>query len=435
MGYLQQIWAWIASIPSIYFEVGGTALIVVAALFIFGPTRRWMGSWLRHAVANILYWGVILSLIYGFYWVMREYAWQIIFSVTIDGALEHFRVGHVPLLMLYAYLLGSIRVIPAAQVASQRFLELPFRHLNSGPAFVPRWICSLAFFDGADQQKEHPEEPQNLFHEDGDQPVPEGKVPPLRITFAQGAELDANRDPLNRRITAVVTFTTAFAINNAARFERTFGNAGVLGRDAIREANRQLTDTGTRFLTDIYAGVTLAAALLNKQHDSEALDLRIETVSNGWGVDMKRAEIKAIGLNHELNRSIVAVPTAVNDAEAERARAAGDRDATIRRAEGDREQRRLRGLGDGEAVRAYADQTGIEPEDSQAAEIARRFADGGNTVIMGGGGQGNLMQQIMGATFAGDAQLQQRRRRRRNNRGNQQRPGQPAPPAPQQGQP
>lgn len=428
--WLASILAWaeslIDSIPN-WLWIAGAVIVSGCVMLLARSVRRWIGGWFRNFFANTAYWGVIAGVVYGLYWLVREHMWQSVFTFTIDGNVEHFRTGHVPLLMLYSYLLYSIRVVPASLVASQRFLEMPFRHLNAGPAFVPRWICSMAFFDGTDQQTEHPAEPHRLFHQDSEQPIPDGMVPPLRITFDQGDNLDVNRDPLNRRITAVVSFTTVYAINQAHRFERTFGSAGLNGRQAIDEANRQLSDTGARFLTDLYSRQTLAYALGHKENATVELDRQIETVSTDWGVNMRRAEVKAFSLNHGLNRSIVAVPTAVNDAEAERAKAAGDRDALAARAEGERQQRRLRGLGDGEAVQAYTDQTGITPHESQDAEIARRFADAGNVVIMGGS-QGGLMQQLMGTMVGSDAVRSRRNRRRRQAGGAQhpqQRPQQP----------
>lgn len=369
--------------------------------FVYHSLRQWyrdaarvinrFGAWLRENPPDVPYWIIVLGIAAGLHWLVVEYVWDDVFTFMVDGTEQPFKWGHILMAALWAYALSSWIIIQPTKVASQRFLGIPIRHLKAGPAFVPRWICTHKIFLGTAQQRELPGEPQDLFHQDGEQEIPAGKVPPLRVTFAQDLSPAADRDPLNRRVTARVSFTITWHIIHAHRFERVIGNGGEDGIDAIEEANKQLSDTGIRFLTDYFSRQTVSAALQTKEAATAHLGREIDRISDTWGINIMRAEVKNFDFSHGLNHSIDSVPRSINDAEALREKSKGERDATTNLAEGQRQKRRLEATGDGEGVKAYMKKTGLTAQEAQAAEVARALAAGGNVVVVGGGGMADLM--------------------------------------------
>lgn len=286
--------------------------------------------------------------------------------------------GQVLWLIEIIYLAASIRIIGPEDIGAVIFLGIPVVNVTSGPVIVPLLLCELVLAPRTLIQKEFPAEQDKIYRDDG--PLPEGKSPPIRITFAEGPT--NSRDPLDRRVTQEVVLVGTFKISNLCRFLTAYGS--------VDEMLRQIEDTMVGQATDDLTVVSLGEAMRRKNHYSErirsAVEERIRDVKGG--VHVVTALIKGFGLSHDLNRALQA-----------HAEATGQASATVTAAEAERTRLAFEGEGRGQAARAttageiegrtdglveMAKRLGIDGSEVLAAETARGIASGqGSTVIVG----------------------------------------------------
>lgn len=310
-------------------------------------------------------------------------------SATVFGS--DWNWGLALFLAIVLYTIASFRQLGPTELGARTFLGKPIDQVSSGFVFVPVGIFSLEVAPAIFIQNELPSDPENIFRGDGK--VPPGKFPPIRIPF--GLPTEENDDPYDHRMTQEVVPVVTWRIDDFVKFLTTIGS--------VEEARGQMEDTAVAMLTEAFAKITPAVALLKLEVHSENLREAIDKRVDGWGIELKSVKIKAINFNHELNAAILSVPQATVNAK-----------ATIITAEAKKRQLGLEGEGAGAAEKAILDgrtagiknmasELGLSASSILAAETARGITDnpGQKTIIAGSGGFSDLaiVGTVLGETF------------------------------------
>lgn len=291
--------------------------------------------------------------------------------------------------------------------------------LEPGLPFAPLWIYKIQLVDMQIKQDELPDEPQNIWLGDINV-IPANKKPALRIPFrdsiteAQAKQIfgegpvgrfttpsgkafqwEVPVDGLARRVTAPVVPVVEYQIFEPQLFVSRFADVEAL--------KKILEDEVFRVLNMLLPNMSIGQALANKEWISEhlvcSIEARISTDNargKNWGVDIIGAYIKNLPLHHGLN-------SAIGDASEAQFIGSAKRELAIKEGEGaaqaafDLEAMTLKGRAAG--LRATMDLTGLTAKEIQAAEVARAIAEGGNAVVVGGDGFGQLLG-VAAATLA-----------------------------------
>jgi len=372
------------------------------------------------------------------FWVVVIVVNFILFAVEISLQFQgikfndflfeaEWNAGGLLLVLQILYMTASVRTVREYERAGLFFLGRPVLLFDSGPALAPLFLTSLEKLPRAEIQQEHPGNPEKIFRNEDKEQVPDGMVPPIRITFAPETnqaviariksdianpeyEKDLRRfemiippedDPLNVRTTQEVSFITRYKIDNPIDFIQNIGSR--------ENADEQIKDLGVGVLTQEFGKITLAFAIANQVYYNWLLTRAIRWMveEKKWGVDFVLGQIKLFGLDHDTNSKL-----------AELTRSKAERKATVTKAEGERDKRRLEGEGDrlGEQARIDGRTDGYKRQMAElgvpamavlGAETARVITEnpGQKTVIVGTGGTHRSRKRDRG---------QSERRRRRN---------------------
>jgi len=338
------------------------------------------------------------------------------------------------------YLISSFRVwepILPEEIGLRIILGVPNDELESGPPFAPIGIVTIEKTVRTTQQREFPEEPQNLFRpkKGGDETPPPGMLPPLRVTFAGNNltydqailvfedDVSFERVPgnpntrisfdqtvtdndglANSRITAEVAHTCRLRIYNLRAFVQNIPPHSVTGK-RIDEAFRQIEDEQAIVINTILTKMTVAQALRNLTWLNAVMFRRVSRrigadIGTGkslkWGCDLEGSSIKTITFNHGLNNAITAVGESSFTAMTTVKVAEGERQATIFKGQGvaqaayDLAKKTLEGQAAGLAEVAKVAST-VKGRAAIQADVARAIAGSGNTVIVGAEGVTQLL--------------------------------------------
>lgn len=276
-------------------------------------------------------------------------------SISVMGIKTEWNWGWAVFFAQILYIVFSFKTIGPTELGAILFFGKPVKEVSSGLVFVPLGICKLQTETRLTIQDELPADPQYIYR--GEDKVPEGMFPPIRIPFGfpktaeELKKLDIKfppgmirrelvvppeDDPLNVRITAEVVPIIRWHIENYIQFLTTIGSR--------KEACSQMEDCTIAALTREFAKITPAVALANLGTYSFLLEGEIWERIEGWGINLKNAQIKAINFHRDLNSAIGTVPQEKLKAK-----------TIIINADAVKEQERLLGEGKGAAEKAILD--------------------------------------------------------------------------------
>lgn len=311
------------------------------------------------------------------------------------------------------------RTVKANKLAVRTIFDRPTDVLSSGLPILPPAISDYILLPTDVVQNEHPGEPEDIFRQEDVEVVPEGKVPPFRVTFSEpiteqrakdlfGEEYtvidrhghsitfqhEAPDDALAKRVTGEVVTVSRYRIEEAIPFVKYIGNPD--------NASKQLEDELFGVIERVYTRISLGQAKQNVGWMNallfHAACARVKPTDGrkAWGVEIEDAYVKALPLSHGLNSAIQDI--------AETVTVATNRE---RLAETDRIEREKKGQGDAAAEKALltARAEGLEEMKKLAGskggriaistEAARELAASGNTIITDAqGGMGQLMSLV-----------------------------------------
>ncbi|MEN9920707.1 MAG: domain / Band 7 family [Candidatus Parcubacteria bacterium] len=320
------------------------------------------------------------------------------------------------------------------KLAVRTIFGYPTDVLGPGLPFIPLGIFKVQTLKATVNQKEYPAEPQDIWRDEGS--PPEGKKPPIRITFRESlkkgevkkvlgkdeetvadiSKVDPTKLPLAKpwreytddefegleKISSVpnITFRVGSEENLDGLARRATIEAIIIARwridyaiDFIRnigdekEVDRQLEDALVAALQKLLPRMSVDQALQNVEWINAHLLMKAIHLTRKWGIRIESAHLKQLQIHKGLNDEISAAAKAPFTARATKQLLVAKGEGAAQAAR-DLEEQTLIGRAAGQE--ALADKLGLTGEQVQAAEIARAIADGGNTVIIGGEGFAQL---------------------------------------------
>lgn len=197
------------------------------------------------------------------------------------------------------------------------------------------------------------------------------------------------KDGLARRMDAEVAMVTTWRIEDGIAFIKTMGTENPIG-----SANQQIEDMMVSVLSRLLPNISVSQANQNIGWINAHLFLAIHKRTLEWGVKIENAYLKPIKPPAEVStaQSKFASAEFIGNADREIAIKQGEGAASARQAmllaEANGEADMLGARAQG--MRDIAEATGTSGAEAMAAEIARAVAEGGNTVVVGPEGFGQL---------------------------------------------
>lgn len=229
---------------------------------------------------------VILTIVgYAFYWIGVSYSIS-----TVAG----INFGYLIWIIGAWYFVAGFKAVDADTLVGLQFWGIPTIVVTGFPIIILPGLFKVFELPRGTQQMELPDEPQNIFRQEDVELVPEGKTPPIRITFAQGAS--PVTDPLDERITAEVPVFVRFRVRDFWSFVVRIGT--------LVEARKQLNDTFPAELQTELGHRTVAEALKDKRAIDNQLDNLLRKKTKNWGIEPIDAAMKPFVLSHSLNEAI-----------------------------------------------------------------------------------------------------------------------------------
>ncbi|MEM9336545.1 MAG: hypothetical protein AAGA35_01685 [Patescibacteria group bacterium] len=331
-------------------------------------------------------------------------------------------LANVWLILGLVYTGASFRfdqLIQADQLAVRTIFGRPTDVMSSGVPILPPGIGDQIVLPTDVIQDEHPGEPEKIFRNEDQQAVPDGMVPPFRVTFGAAISEDAARnmfkdefsvtdrygreiefkaeveeDLLSKRVTGEVVTVSRYRIVEAIPFVKFIGGT--------KQASGQIEDEIFGVVQRIYPKISLAQALQNIDWMNailyEAAKRRVSAVDGrqAWGIDIEDAFVKSLPQSHSLNNSIQSIAETEADAVNRERLAETDRVEREKAGQGDAaaEQALLEARGDG--YHYIAIKTRVKgAELAQRTDAARQLAEAGNVIVTdGNGATGSLLGLI-----------------------------------------
>lgn len=265
-------------------------------------------------------------------WV--TYLSVIIFTVSIILMLlkiktKGINIGTVLLTLELCYTALSYGTVKIDEVGAMFFLDRPMKNLKKGPYIAFLGILSVKKERGTFFQDELPAEPEKIYR--GDDKVPDGMFPPIRIKFGMPREDDTEslkNDPYNVSIVADVVPVVAWRIANPIIFFEKMGT--------IENCRQILSDKAIAIFGDDLSQMTPAKALLELRKISQTLEneLREAILKEKWGIELKDAYLKPFNFSHPLNDAVVNVVKEGEYAKATKIKAAAEKQKRIDEGDG-----------------------------------------------------------------------------------------------------
>jgi len=326
------------------------------------PTVFWMAIVVTYLVLFFLEYFWLSAYSEEIYEMKWNWGWAIFYAQTL-------------------YTILSFKIVGPTELGAILLFGKPIKEVGSGLVFVPLGICGLEKETRLVIQEEFPADPEKIFR--GEEKTPEGMFPPIRIPFADEPGED---DPLSKRITAEIVPIVRYKINDYILFLTRIGSR--------KEAKRQMEDATVALCMRELTKISASTALKTLQGLNQTMKSNIDTMVDGWGIDVETAQIKTINFHHDLNIAISSLPEARFKAK-----------AAIEEAEGEKRKRTLEGEGSGSAeksvlegrtagLKEMANELGLNPQMVLNAETARAITEnpGQKTIVVGAGG----LKEIIG---------------------------------------
>ena len=244
------------------------------------------------------------------------------YSETILGM--EWNWGWAAFWLQITYLLWSFRRVGPTETGVNLLFGKPIQKMNSGLTFVPYGIFELVTITKIVREKEYPD-PEKLWRGDG--PIPEGKIPPIRVIQGQQKKVGSKEeDPLDKRITTEVSAVVRYRITDFMTFIGTIGS--------LAELDRTIEDLLVADIRKELAIISPAQTLKTWGFIQKRLQDEVEKLVNSWGVEVQTVRLKEIDIGHRVNTALMDVVAATLN-----------KKTTITNAGAEKEKRVLEGTG------------------------------------------------------------------------------------------
>ncbi|MEW5908043.1 MAG: SPFH domain-containing protein [Patescibacteria group bacterium] len=234
------------------------------------------------------------------------------------------------------YIVFSFGKVGPTETGVKLFFGKPIQKVNSGLFFAPKWIFSVEKITKIVREKEYPD-PEKLYR--GEEPVPPGKVVPIRVIQGQKEE-DIKADPLHRRMTTEISVIVRYRVYDFMTFIGTIGT--------LEELDRTIEDLLIASLRRDLAVTSPAETLRGWGIVEKKLQKKVEDLVTYWGVEVQTTRMKEVDVGHKVNsalRDIIAADL--------------NKKSTIVNAEAEKQKRTLEGAGLAEARKIFLEAEGI----------------------------------------------------------------------------
>lgn len=248
----------------------------------------------KPAIANaeVFFWlflGIFL-LVFGLtdFLILRR------FSETFFGL--NWNWGWFAFWVQSAYCLASLRQVGPSDTGVNLLFGKPIQKVNSGLVFVPIGIFQLRVITRIVREKEYPD-PERVWRGDG--PLPEGKIPPIRVIQGQKAKVKTEqeeKDPLERRMTTEISAIVRYRVADFMTFIQTIGT--------LEELDRTIEDLLLATLREDLAQKSTAETLKTWGKINQKLEQQTKDLVSSWGVEVQTVRLKEVDVGHSVNSSL-----------------------------------------------------------------------------------------------------------------------------------
>jgi regulator of protease activity HflC (stomatin/prohibitin superfamily) len=292
-------------------------------------------------------------------------------------AVAGFNIGYIIWITGVMYFVTGFQIIGPEELAGLQFWGKPTIVVTGSPVIVLPGLFKIDRFSRGTIQMELPDEPENIFRDEDVSLTPSDKVPPVRVTFAQGS--DVANDPLNERITAEVSVFVRFRIEHFWSFFVRIGD--------FKEARKQLSDSVVSELQTELGKMTVAETFANKAKVDDMLDNLVRDKTKNWGIQLIDVRLKLIGLSHDLNKAISRVAQSVADKKSAVNTADANAYTLTKAGEGEANAIKAKLDAESESLKKRAEDLNVNGADVLGARVAEAMGTSASSkVILGADG-------------------------------------------------
>ncbi len=314
---------------------------------------------------------------------------------TIIGLDFDFGLCLMAAVLVHAVL--SLKMVGADELGGIYFYGMVLAPAGRGLHFVPFGLVQLVTASRQIFEIGFPaDDPDQVFHGDDKDPLPEGKVRPIRVVTRAPKTEEAGL--LDVQMTLDIHFFVQLAIIDVFEWIANIGTK--------ESASKQLRAIGEPIISEEVATKVVGGVIKDLAAINEKLASDVREVTKHWGVEIISTRIPAPDISHPLSAALAAIPVASATAQATVLAAEATKTKLTREGEGaaGAELAVLKARAQGQ--KQMKDDLGVDGDAVLAAETARNFLpkDGkGNTVVVGA--QGGIAD-ILGAVKAAQGVLQ-----------------------------
>lgn len=313
-------------------------------------------------------------LVYAFLGNAAWAAWDILL-LSLGGL--NFNLGFLFALPVLGHILFSIKNVPEDKVGGLYFFGHALKNADSGLHFAPFMRLEIGPKDV--QKIWAPGKRDQIFWGDEKEDLPEGMVRPIFMNTRAPAEGETK--PLDVQMTVGLGYALFWRISNFLTF-----NAHTR---SIPETDDQLRSISEAVLAEDIASRTVDGAITGQAAINKNFDNKIRERTEGWGVQVMRANLTIINPSHKLAEKMRDRATAQFDADAQVIAAQATATSTVLIGEADGKAARARAFGplQGRAEGLAAIKDKLEVSDGEKVhekETLRDALSNGRATFVGG---------------------------------------------------
>lgn len=241
--------------------------------------KKKKGGWIGWILMTILFLG-LLSLVD--FLILHKFAFKI--------WKYDWNWGWAAFWLQILYVSLSFKQIGPRDTGVLLFFGRPILKVDSGLVFAPLGIIRLETVTKIVREKEYPD-PEKVWK--GDEPVPQGKIPPIRVI--QGQE-EKEEDPLSKRMTTEISAIVRYRITDFMVFIGTIGS--------LEELDKTIEDLLIASLRKKLAIISPAKTLKNWDEIENELHKEVKDLVEDWGVEAQTTRVKEVDIGHKVNSAL-----------------------------------------------------------------------------------------------------------------------------------
>lgn len=246
--------------------------------------------------------------------ILSIFSWVFIPGLSIANI--HLGAVLLAFYMIFMYF-SAFKTVATGTVGAKVLFDRLIEKANPGLHFVTPFIETIDTESGAFISDELPGNPEEVYLGEGN--APQGMFLPIRILFGPPDEKDVllKDSPYNKNIVVRVTPVIVWRITNLVIFRKEM--------KTIENCRSILTDKAVATFADDFAKITPAKAMSQLEETNARLLKELKDETKNLGIEIKNAYVKPFDFSHALNKAVVGVTIANQQALAVKETADGER--------------------------------------------------------------------------------------------------------------